>query len=216
MLERLKERNEIEVYSVFDDVFRVYGRVIEDLDTAEIVRVAAEIPMTDAGCVYHAAQPEFQNLAIANRIRRDCFAEMPCQIGMCYGHNHFLNSLEWHTCSEINIAATDVVVILGKRRDMDAHFQMSSTSCKAFFLPKGTAMEIYSDTLHFCPCEVEPTGYRMIVGLAEGTNTPLEQPTEDKKIRAKNKWAITHERNTVALKNGCFCGITGPNYEIKY
>ena len=41
------------------------------------------------------------------------FGEMEIQIGYCNGHNSMLNALEYHKSSEINVAATDAVLLLG-------------------------------------------------------------------------------------------------------
>lgn len=215
MLEHLNEVNDIKVYSILDKEFLTYGRIINDIDTAEIVSVAESIPMAEGGCEYTASNPQFEKLDIAKAIK-EVFGQSECQIGYCHGHNHMLNSLEWHTCNEVNIATTDAVLILAKRYDMDENYHMNSKSCKAFFVPKGAAIEVYSDTLHYCPCEVTHDGYGMVVGLIKGTNTPQEYPSCDVRLRAKNKWVITHEDNTAAIKNGTFCGISGMNYKISY
>lgn len=216
MLDILKKLNEISILDVFDPEFNIYGCVIKNLNTDEIVMAANNIPMTDENCIYHASQPEFEVLSIAGKIRNNCFGQSECQVGYCYGHNRFLNSMEWHTCSEINIAASDAVLILAKRSDMDAGYQLNSSLCKGFYIPKGTAVEVYSDTLHFCPCQTAETGFRMVVGLISGTNTVLDFASDDKKLRAKNKWMITHRENTKALLGGAFSGIYGINYEIHF
>lgn len=172
--------------------------------------------MTTENCIYNASQLEFEKLEIAQQIKQDVFGQIDCQVGYCYGHNHSLNSLEWHLCSEINIATTDLILILAKKYNMDENYHLDSKCCKAVFVPKGVAIEIYSDTLHYCPCEVKESGFGMVVALVKGTNTKANDNSEDKKFRAKNKWVITHEENKVALKNNVFAGIFGPNYTIRY
>lgn len=46
------------------------------------------------------------------------YGGMPIQIGYCNGHNHLLNAVEYHRDSEINIAVTDMILILGKEQDI--------------------------------------------------------------------------------------------------
>ncbi len=50
--------------------------------------------------------------------------------------------------SEINIAITDMVLLLGKVQEVENNV-FHSNDVIAFFVPKGTAVELYSTTLHF-------------------------------------------------------------------
>ena len=59
-------------------------------------------------------------------------------------------------------------------------------------VPKGTTIEVYATTLHFCPCEVTVSGFSCIVGLQRGTNHPLEDRKQGL-LWAKNKWLLAHE-----------------------
>ena len=76
-------------------------------------------------------------------------------------------------------------------------------------------MEIYSDTLHFCPCEVTKNGFISIVGLQRDTNLPLEDTEKKHFLWAKNKWLIAHEKNTSLVNRGAYAGIYGENWNIK-
>lgn len=216
MLENLKAKNSIPFFNVFDEEFKKYGTVLNNIDTKEIVVVGEKIALPESGTVYHAFEPVFKTLTVANEIKQKCFGETACQIGYCYGYNSYLNALEWHNCNEINIAVTDAVLILAKREDFDKNFQMDSKDCKAFFVPKGTAIEVYSDSLHFCPCQVSNNGFGMVVGLTLGTNTPLDKKHSDRKLWAKNKWLVSHKANKDLIDRGAFVGINGDNIQIKY
>ena len=44
---------------------------------------------------------------------------MPMQLGFCWGYNDTMNALEWHTCSEINVATDDLILLLGDIRDIE-------------------------------------------------------------------------------------------------
>lgn len=213
MLEQLKKKNEIEIISVFDPEFDSYGRVL-DLDTEEIIKTAEKFDMPE-GSVYMPSTPEFEALPIAETIEKELFGELPTQIGYCYGHSTALNATEWHTSSEVNIAATDLVIIIGHRWDVKDD-KIDSSKLKGFYVPKGTAIEVFATTLHYSPCQVSDDGFRWVVALPQGTNTELEAPVSDKKLFAKSKWLIAHIDNEKAIKNGAVAGITGINYTIDY
>ncbi len=206
---------DIKIYSVNDAEFARFGRVLNGFDTTQIVEVSKSKEMPKEGSVYEASTDIFEQLPIAEEIAYKCFGEMPTQIGFCYGHSNFLNGLEWHTSSEINIATTDLVLFLGDVRDLVDN-KLDSSQTTAFFAEKGTIIEVYATTLHFCPCEVEKSGFGCVVALPKGTNLPLDCESEDKLLFRKNKWLIAHNDNEGLIARGVVKGISGKNIEIKY
>jgi hypothetical protein len=126
-----------------------------------------------------------------------------------------MNATEWHTSSEINIAVTPLVLLLGHVWDI-VDGKIESSKFKAFYLPAGTVAEVYATSLHFCPCEVEENGFGCVVALPEDTNTNLEIKPEDALLFRKNKWIIAHIDNEALKQKGVVAGITGTNYEVKY
>lgn len=216
MLEILKKKNpELKVYSVYDEEFKSFGRVIENIDTTEIINAGEKIPMPETGVRYVPSEEEFERLSIAEEIQKELFGTLPAQLGYCHGHSSFLNAAEWHTSSEINIAITPMVLIIGHRWEIE-NDKIDSSRFTAFYLPKGTVIECFATTLHYCPCQVSDEGFGCAVGLPKDTNTALENVPEDKLISAKNKWIICHEENQSAIARGITPGITGVNFEIKY
>ncbi len=214
MLETLKKLNpKINFFSVNDAEFNTYGRKIS-LDTDEIIKVAEGIALPDAGSKYEPAMPSFETLPVAKEITQEYFGQLDAQIGYCWGYSNRLNALEWHTSSEINIAVTDIVLILARRQDLVDN-KMDSADTKAFYLPKGTAVEVYGDTLHFCPCMVAASGFGCVVALPRGTNTPL-QGRQQGLLWAKNKWLIAHNDNAPLLARGAVAGISGENFEVNF
>ncbi len=203
------------IYSIDDAVFAEYGRKMTGADVKEIVEAGKKIAFPKEGSVYEPSTAAFEKLAISEWIRKECFGELPTQVGYCYGHNNFLNGWEWHTSNEINIAVTDLVLILGKRSDYQDG-KIDSSTAKAFLLKAGDIVEIYATSLHFCPCEVDKNGFGCVVALPKGTNLPLEEKAEDPLLFRKNKWLIAHEENKGLIERGVIPGITGPNYEMKY
>lgn len=216
MLKLLKEKNpDIRMYSANDGEFKTFGRVINDLDPAEIIAAAGKIQRPETGCAYVPGEESLEKLQIAAQIQNRFFGTLPAQIGYCHGHNSLLNAAEWHFSSEINIAVTPLVLILGHVWDIE-NGKIDSSRFQAFYLPKGTAAEIYATTLHFCPCETEKSGFGCVVGLPLDTNTPLDGTAESPLLLRKNKWLIAHEENTPLINRGAVPGITGKNFEIKY
>ena len=214
MLGNLKKLNpNIAVHSVFENEFKSFGRILK-LNTEEIIKVAEGFQMPE-NVIYTPSAKEFEELSIAKEINDEIFGTLPTEVGYCYGHSKMLNATEWHTSSEINIAVTDMILILGHLWDIENE-KIDSSLFKAFYVPKGTAIEVFATTLHYCPCQVSNEGFRCVVALPKDTNTALETQLKDKKVTAKNKWLIAHVDNIAKIKQGAVAGITGTNYEIKY
>lgn len=216
MLDKLRLLNgNMHIYDTDSPQFKEYGVKIGDINTDEIVKVGETFKMPENGTVYEPSTPKFEELKIATEITDKYFGQLPAQIGYCYGYNSTLNALEWHTASEINIAVTDMLLILGKRSDLEDN-KMKSTDTKSFLVKKGEIVEIFATSLHYCPCQVSDEGFRSVVVLPLGTNTALDKTPEDKLLFAKNKWLIAHDDNAALIDRGAVAGISGENFTVKY
>ena len=125
------------------------------------------------------------------------------------------DGVEYHRSSEINVAATDAVLILGSEQDITDDFHYDTSLMEAFKIPKGTAVEIYGTTLHYAPCDLNNEGFKVTVVLPKGTNEPLDEAhkdDEDKLITAKNKWLIAHAEG--GQDPAAFIGLVGKNLNI--
>lgn len=215
MLENLKNLNrDIEIYDIHSDEFKRYGRVL-DIDTKEAVAACGEIERPESGSQYLMSAEVLENMNCAETIKELTFGGCDAQIGICHGYNSFLNGLEYHKSSEINIAATRLVLLLGLEYEMDGA-EYDAAKVKGFYLERGNAIEVYATTLHFCPCQVSDSGFSCIVALPSGTNDVLEKPSDDKLLFRKNKWLICHDKNDALIGRGAYPGIHGVNYEIRY
>lgn len=216
MVRLLREKNPgLSIFDVKDEAFSEYGEVLCGYDTAEIIHEAEKIEILKENSVYVASVDEFENLDIAKKIGDDVFGTLDTQIGYCYGHSNYLNALEWHCCSELNVAVTPLVLMLAKRSDIK-NGRLDSSVVKAFYVPAGTVIEVYATTLHFCPCEVSSAGFGCIVGLLRGTNLPHGTEREDKLMFRQNKWLVAHVDNESLLARGCVAGVDGENYKLVY
>jgi len=216
MLNELKIKNtEIEILDVNSKEFSTYGRVIHGVDIAEILEEAKKIENKGSGSNYEPSVEAFEKLAIAGEIKTKFFGESRIQVGYCWGNNNYFDATEWHTSSEINIAVTDLVIIVGHVWEVENN-TVDTSVFKAFYVPKGTVLECFATTLHYGPCEVNKDGFGWVVALPEGTNTPLSGDYEDKLLWAKNKWLIAHVDNASLIAEGAVAGVRGTNYKINY
>ena len=142
---------------------------------------------------------------------------MPIQIGFCNGNNYKLNALEYHRSSEIDVAASDLILLLGWQQDIEEGYTYDTSKVEAFLLPKGVGVELYATTLHYAPCNSTEEGFRCAIVLPDGTNLPLDENHcaggEDALITAKNKWLIGHAEG--GLPEGCHIGLKGENICVK-
>ena len=102
----------MQILSVTDNEFRKYGRIVDNIDFTALVEELKRTPIP-AGVVYEPAVKELEALPVRLDISAVAYGEMPVQIGYCNGHNSKLNALEYHRDSEINVAATDMILMLG-------------------------------------------------------------------------------------------------------
>lgn len=215
MLQKLRNLNpNIKIYSIHDDEFKKYGEVI-NFDATEIVEECAKLGLPQEGTSYTATVAELEKLECSELLRKRLLGGCEAQVGLCCGYSSFLNGLEYHNSSEINVAATPLVLILGLRYEMDGN-EYNSENVTAFYLEKGDVVEIFGTSLHFCPCQVNDSGFSCVVVLPKGTNTDLEEKGNDKLLFRKNKWIICHDTNEGLINRGVYPGIHGVNYEIKY
>ncbi len=210
-----KSNPNIKIYTTDSPEFKNYGEVIEGFDASEIIKAAKQIKMPEAGSAYEPSTPTFESLAIAGEIKSLLFGELDTQVGYCYGYNNYLNALEWHKNSEINIAVTDLVLLLATKFDLKDG-KLDAGDVKAFYVKAGEVIEVYATTLHFCPIEVESSGFGCVVALPTGTNTPLAASSADPVLFRKNKWLIAHNDNAELLNKGVVPGISGENIKINY
>ena len=93
-----------------------------------------------------------------------------------------------------------------------------TSKIEQFFIPAGTAVELYATTLHFAPSRQNNEEFRCGIVLIKDTNLPLETiPTdltgENRLLFARNKWLICHSESKPATRGGCI-GLIGKNLEI--
>lgn len=199
-----------------DPSFRKYGRVVEGIDFTDLVEaIKKETPLPE-GVAYEPSIKALEATQAAKDLQRRTYGELPIEVGYCNGHNYKLNAVEYHRSSEINVAATDAVLIVGMRQDITDDFTYDTAKMEAFIVEAGTAVEIYATTLHYAPCSADEKGFKVGIVLPAGTNCPPQESHEgweDALITAQNKWLIGHAEG--GLDAGAHIGLVGENLDIR-
>ena len=204
------------IQKVTDASFRKYGKIVENIDFTALVEALNTKTPSPEDVVYEPSVEALEVLPVYEELRTKTYGELPIQIGFCNGKNHLLNALEYHRSSEINVAGTDAILLLGLQKDVTEDFTYDTSLVEACLVPKGTAVELYATTLHYAPCSVDGAGFQVAVVLPKGTNFPLEQGHEgweDALITAKNKWLIGHAEG--GLPEGSHIGLIGANISVE-
>jgi hypothetical protein len=204
----------IKIWNVNDRRFARYGNVIKDIDCSDLLEVLKQTPCPP-DVEYVASLDKLEETKAARELGEIFFGGIPVEVGYCNGHNRSLNALEYHRNSELIIAATDAILLLGDIHDISDTYTYDTSLAEAFLLPAGTAAELYSTTLHYAPCSAGPGGFRTAIILPRGTNASLKHKPEAKGeaalLFAVNKWLIAHEEAGI---EGAHAGLIGENIHL--
>lgn len=204
------------IHNVNDAAFRPYGRVIKGMDVSGIMEALHHTACPADHTVYVPSDPALERTKAGREMQRIVYGELPLEIGYCNGFNQYLNGLEYHRSSEINIAENDLILLLGKQQDITAELKYDTAKAEAFLVPAGTVIEVYATTLHYAPCSVNGQPFRCAVVLPRGTNEALKEEHgsagEDRALRAVNKWLLSHPD---AHKEGAWEGLVGENLKVE-
>ena len=205
------------IKNVNDIEFKKYGRVLKNYNVKELLNKMEATPLPK-DVIYEPSIKELEDLEVAKEFKNREFGGMDIQIGYCNGNNYMLNAVEYHRTSEINIAVTDLILLLGLEQDIEDDYSYDTSKIEAIFVPAGTAIEVYGTTLHYAPCNANDNGFKCVVILHKNTNTELEENIEkqgeDALLFAKNKWLIGHQETNLG-NQGAFIGLKGKNICLK-
>jgi hypothetical protein len=222
LFESLKIKNEsLELYDISHESFNAYGTILDSKHFLEYFKYLDQytsIPEKDNIYVAHDNDilKNFKENDSLDRI----FGFVEIQTGYVNGHNTKLNALEYHKSSEVIVALTPVVLLLGLQRDIINH-SIDSKSIKAFYIPEHTVIELHPRVLHFSPCKTMNSGFKCGIVLPMGTNTEFiklddVKTEEDLYLFKTNKWLLVHKEHQKMIDLGARVGIIGKNIEIKY
>lgn len=200
----------MQIQNVTDPKFRKYGKILEEYDVNELLKEMEHTPLPE-DVIYVASDDNLESLEVAEIFRNYGYGGQPIQIGYCNGNNRKLNALEYHRDSEINVAVSDLILILGKEEDITDSYTYDTEKAEAFLVPKGTVIEVYGTTLHYAPCNAGEKGFRCVVILPKGTNTELTFPVpaegEASLLTARNKWLLAHPESGIEGTKGKLIGV---------
>jgi hypothetical protein len=213
----------MKVKSVFSHSFEKYGKVLSGYDVKGLLeKLEATTKKPDNAVIYEPGDAGLESLPVAKQFSTNAYGGMPVQVGYCNGNNTKLNCLEYHRGSELNVPSNDMVLLLAPLQAVKKG-RLNTSSVEAFFVPKGTVVQIYETTLHYAPCnavkdgEVSKEGFRVVIVLPKGTNLAKPELSalnpEDKLLWASNKWLIAHPDSSEA-KAGAFAGLSGVNIDV--
>ncbi|WP_432364234.1 DUF4867 family protein [Blautia luti] len=204
----------MKIQKVTDPAFRKYGKVLEGYNFGPLLKEMKHTPVPE-DVVYVPSVEELEALDVEKDLKNRAFGGLPIEIGYCNGHNKKLNAVEYHRNSEINVAVTDLVLLIGHQQDIEADFTYDTANIEAFLVPAGTGIEVYATTLHYAPCHVNKSGFQCVVVLPRETNTEIDFPMpkdgENGLMTAQNKWLIAHEDAKI---EGAFNGLKGENITL--
>ena len=204
------------IYSIFDEEFKPYGKILPEYDMTELIAAMNKIELPEEGVAYEPGIDSLEACKVFQELENRAYGGMPIQLGMCWGRNTKLNCLEYHRDSEINIGAEPFILLLAKQDEI-TDGKLDTSCVKAFLAPAGAAVEVYATTLHYAPCHTEAGYFRTAIVLPKGTNTDkpsfTEKNAEDGWMTARNKWLLAHPESSES-KNGAYTGLTGKNIDI--
>ena len=227
-LEELNKVNKVRINSVRSEAFRSYGRVLEGYDVSRLIAYMEEnTPIPEQGNIYVASVPELEALIAENDTLASMYGDLPYQAGYCNGRNSTYNGFEYHKAAEINIAVTDLMLSLGHSWDISEDLTYSVDQAEVFYVEKGTVIEMFGTTLHLSPLKTCEEGFKDIVLLPRGVNTPLTDAektardeavkngdTEARMLLQRGKWVISHPEREPLIRQGAVAGVLGENREL--
>lgn len=214
---KLERQLDMKIESIDSPAFRPYGKVVGGYDFKEFLEILRQTPVPEGAVVYVPSDSELEGLPVAKELADRFYGGMPIQVGYCNGHNATLNCLEYHRDSEVDVFATDAVLLVAMEQEIERG-TLHTDCVKVFCVPAGTAVELYATTLHYAPCSSAPdTGFQVSIVLPKGTNAEapaIERRTiEDAMLWARNKWLLSH-MDAPEAREGAYVGLVGENLRL--
>ena len=126
----------IKIQNINDASYKRFGKVVKDIDLSDLIAAMEATPCPD-DVVYVASEAALEATKSAEKFQEIYYGKLPIQVGYCNGHNSLLNALEYHRCGEVNVAVTDLIVLVGSLVDVADDFTYDTAKVEAFF-PEAT------------------------------------------------------------------------------
>jgi hypothetical protein len=226
LLEHLNEVNSIPVLDGHNEAFRTYGRFLKYSESEEAMQWLKEnTSIPESGNVYKASIPELEKLPLLGKVKVSVYGGMELEAGYCNGVNSTWNGFEYHKSPEINVFCDDCMLVLSTVSRIRKGGYIQKEDAQVFLFHEGEAIEMYGTTLHLSPLRVKDAGFRTLVILPKGTNTPLSEEErkqidhddpETKLLLQRQKWVIASPARKPLIDQGAWPGFVGDNLEMKY
>ena len=211
-IEAVRKANpDVVINALTDESFSNYGQVYTNYEMTALEAFMQSVSIPDGPNIYVPDNPIMAQLTDVQQLGRDIFGGLAIEVGECAGHANALTAMEFHQGSEVNVFFTDVVMVLGKRGQMHNNQFNAPKDAALFYVPAGTVVEFFSDTLHYSPCEVSKSGFKFIVMLVTGSNQPLPAgfKSDNPLLVKTNKFQFVHASRTDKIKQGVAVGLIG-------
>lgn len=195
-----------------DNIFKEYAKVI-NIDVEDLLEAMKNDDIESNYTNYIPSDTTLENHQKVQEISKIVYSEEEFIAGKCFGRSHDILGLEYHNSSEVLLALTDFIYVVGHRWDMEGNYY-DSKNLEAFLIPKGTVIEVYSTTLHYNLLNANDTPYYAICILPKGTGDPLKYGRNGI-LKKRNKWFIAHASNIAKIQDGDFAGLTGEVFRLE-
>ena len=129
------------IYEATSSNFKKYGRIVKNIDFAPVIEALNQIAIPADSVAYEPTVASLEEASAKVGVSRLFGGELKLETGYCAGHNSLLNAVEYHRSSEVNVAATDCILLLGSQQDITDDFQYDTSKIEAFHIRKGILME---------------------------------------------------------------------------
>ena len=117
------------IYSITEDAFRPYGRIVDGYDVQGILGALKKTPVPD-NVIYTPREEALHQADHAIEVGIGLFGGMP---------------FEFHRDSEFNLGTEDFILLLAKQSDI-VNGRLDTSTVKAFRVPAGVLVEVYATT----------------------------------------------------------------------
>lgn len=220
-LDTMRKKLEGEAVPKFKEVtdveFERYGKVISDVPTDKLMALLDKTPVIP-GTDYKAYVDYLEDPEVMNVLQNQVFGGLKIQFGYCNGDNKALNCLEYHRNSELDIAATDAVLMVAPMTAVHDGI-IDTNDVEMFLVRKGTSVLFYETTLHYAPCVTDGNKcFKMGVVLPKDTNTDRPEGVvktgEAGCLTHNNKWLYAHKDSSEAKAKISTGRLIGKNLSL--
>lgn len=196
--------------------FLKYGQIYSQFVINDILNYLNKQQISPNSNQYNPSEQQLEEINEIKTISNYIFPGIKTESGSCNGHCTNFTAVEYHQGSEVNIFATDVIMVLGKRYQIKNEYFDTDRDAKLFFIPAGSIVEFYSDTLHYTPIMVHHSGFQIVVMVIKGTNQEFAIPYNggNQRVVKVNKFQLVHPIRKDKIQKGQKVGLKGKLIEI--